>query len=176
MRTETAGVSEIAKQPTDRQHAHQSDNTNDADWNVALGDWQCVGLTSFTRARSSHRTGKAASHRLYQLQQCPNRRDADRAGADKTHFVLHVFCASAAAAVVTSPAMRRKMRHAPAPADESADQHRDSDRQADQMPDTKKSERQKEIETADRAAAADPECLRDVRCEYLRGYDYRKDR
>ena len=67
MCTETAGVGEIAEQPPDRQHADQSDNTDNANWNVALGDRQRVGLSGFARARGGHRAGEPARNRLNQF-------------------------------------------------------------------------------------------------------------
>ena len=65
MRTEAAGVAEIAEQPSDRQHARQSDKTDDTDWNVALRDRKRVGFAGFARACSGHRTRETARNRLH---------------------------------------------------------------------------------------------------------------
>src|SRR5713101_2135336 len=59
MRAATAGVSKIAEQPPDRQHTNQSDKTDNADRNIAFGNWQRVALPRFARARRCHRAGKS---------------------------------------------------------------------------------------------------------------------
>jgi hypothetical protein len=67
------------------------------------------------------------------------------------------------------------MRDAPAPTDERAYQHRDSNRKTDQMSNPDKRKRQKEIETARRASAADPKCVGDVGRENSRRDNHCED-
>ena len=174
MRAEAARVAKITEHPADRQHANQRDKTDDADRNVALGDRQRVGFAGFARARGSHRAGEATRNRLHQLQQRPDRRNADRARADETHFVLQVFCASAAAAVVRSPAMAEKCGTPhPQPMNAPISIAIPTERPT-KMTDRQKRERQREIITADRAASADAKSLRDVCSEDLRPDDHRE--
>ena len=67
MRAEAALIAEISEDPANRQHACQGDETDDTDWDVALGNWQRVGLASLTCARSSHRARETTRNRLYQF-------------------------------------------------------------------------------------------------------------
>ncbi len=108
MRTEAACIAEIAEQPADRQHAHQRDNTDDADRNVALRDWQRVGFAGFTRTRGSHRTGRPLATGFTNFSSVQIAETPIAPAPTKRTFVLHVFCASAAAAVVISPAISEK--------------------------------------------------------------------
>ena len=67
MRAEAALIAEISEKPANRQHAHQRDETDDTDWDVALGNWQRIGFAGLARARSSHRAGETTRNRLYQF-------------------------------------------------------------------------------------------------------------
>ena len=148
MRTETAAVAKISQQPGDRQHADQRYHSDYADRNVALSDRQGIGPTGFSRARCSHRTSEPSGDRLYQFEQCPNRRNADRAGTNEADLCAPRFLRERRGGSRDIAGHRRKMRNAPAPADQRADKHRDPDGQTDQMPDPEKSKRQKEIISA----------------------------
>src|SRR5215469_3617567 len=87
MRAESAGITEVTEQPADRQHASECDDTDDPDWNVAFSYRQRIGLASLARARSGHCTGESLRDRFYQLQQGPDRRDANRTRAEKAYFL-----------------------------------------------------------------------------------------
>src|SRR5205814_6478161 len=113
---------------------------DNADRDVAFSNWQRVGFARFARTRCRHRAGEAARNWLYQFEQRPNRRNADRARADKTDFRAPGFLSDRGGSCCEIPGHRRKMRNAPAPADERADQHRDTNRKTDQMSDPEKRE------------------------------------
>ena len=167
MRAETARVCEIAEEPADGQHARQCDKTDNADWNVALGDRQRFGFARFTRARRSHRAGQTADKRLSQLQQSPNCRNPDRAGANVSDFAAPCAAREHSHRCGEIMSKARIMWHSPAPADQRADQHRDSDRETDQVPNPEQQKRQGEIVTADRTFPSDPKILRDIGSEDL---------
>src|SRR5207248_10268700 len=151
MRTETAAVAKISQQPGDRQHADQRYHSDYADRNVALSDRQGIGPTGFSRARCSHRTSEPSGDRLYQFEQCPNRRNADRAGTNEADLCAPGFLRERRAGSRYTAANRRKMRNAPAPAEQRADTHRDPDGQTDPMPNPDKSNRQKVTTTTHRS-------------------------
>src|SRR5215467_6731760 len=115
MRAESARVSKSAEEPTDWQHTSQGDNTYNTDWHVALSNRQCFGFARFTRARCSHRAGKTCDQRLCQLQQSPNRRNTDRAGANVSDFAAP--CAARERSDRCGKVMGKSgiMRHSPAP-------------------------------------------------------------
>src|SRR5205807_4176826 len=140
MRAQTARGPEISEQPADWHHADQRHDADNADRDVAFGNWQRVGLARFTRARCSHRAGEAARDWLYQFEQRPNGGNADRARANKTDFRAPSFLSDRGRSRCEIPGHRRKMRNTPAPADECADQHRDTNRKTDQMSDPEKRE------------------------------------
>src|SRR6266513_2137061 len=135
MRSEAAAASEIAQKPADRQHASECDQTDDTDRNVAFGNRQRVGFTRFARARRSHRAGQTTDQRLCQLQQSPNRRNADRAGANVSDFAAPRAARerSYRCSEVMSKAII--MWHSPGPTDQLAYQHRDDHRETDKVPD-----------------------------------------
>ena len=110
------------------------DDADDADRNVAFGNRQRVGFAGFTRARRSHRAGQAADQRLYQFQQSPDRRNADRAGANVSDFAAPRAARERSHRRGEVIGQSRIMRHAPAPTDQQADQHRYADRETDQVP------------------------------------------
>src|SRR5207244_3633728 len=122
------------------------------------------------------RAGEAARDWLYQLEQCPNRGNADRARANKTNFRAPGFLSDRGRSCCEIPGHRRKMRNAPAPADQCADEHRDTNRKTDQMANAEERERQKEIVTADCSAPADSKSLRNVCREDLGRNDHRENR
>ena len=135
MRSEAAAASEIAQKPADRQHASECDQTDDTDRNVAFGNRQRVGFTRFARARRSHRAGQTTDQRLCQLQQSPNRRNADRAGANVSDFAAPRAARERSHWRGQVMGKTRIMRHSPAPTDQQADQHRDAHRETDKVPD-----------------------------------------
>src|SRR5713101_5803802 len=123
MRAETAAVAEIAEQPTDWQHADQCDYTHNAEWNVALGDRQRVGLSGLARMRGGNRTGEPTGNWLYQFQQRTDRRNADCACAEDTHFVTPSTLRERGGAAGEIGHERGVVRDAPAPADQCAYKH-----------------------------------------------------
>ena len=135
MRTESAGICKIPEQPADRQHASECDQTDDTDRNVAFGNRQRVGFTRFARARRSHRAGQTTDQRLCQLQQSPNRRNADRAGANVSDFAAPRAARERSYRCSEVMGKARIMWHSPAPTDQQADQHRDAHRETDKVPD-----------------------------------------
>ena len=129
------------------------------------------------RTREAAIRRQAADDRLDQLDQRPDRGDANRAGADETHLRDSTWPARGRRPRPWTAGQRGEMRHAPAPADHRAEQHRDADPQADEMADREQRHRQREIETGHRRrAAADAKSLRDVAGEHARGDDHRERR
>src|SRR5713101_9431817 len=123
MRAETTARTKIAEQPADRQHADQCDNTDNTDWNVALGDRQRIGFAGLARTRSGHRAGEPTGNWLYQFQQRPDRRYADCACAEETHFVTPSTLRERGGAAGEIGHERGVVRDAPAPADQCAYKH-----------------------------------------------------
>src|SRR6516165_11072913 len=115
MRAESARVPKSAEEPADWQHASQGDNTYNTDWHVALSDRQRFGFARFTRARRSHRAGKTCDQRLCQLQQSPNRRNADRAGANISDFAAPRATRERSYRCSEVMGKARIMRYSPAP-------------------------------------------------------------
>src|SRR2546423_13643014 len=142
----------MCKAPVDWQHANPSDDRNDADRTVAFGDRQGMGLAGFARAFGSQRARQPAHDWLHQLDQRPDRGNANRAGTDETHFRAPGRARDFGRGMSKVACERGVMRHAPAPANQRADEHRNSNPQTDEMPDPKERERKKEIVTANRAA------------------------
>src|SRR5215470_15771463 len=149
MRAESTGIAKIAQQPSDRQHANQCDQTDDADWNIAFRDRQRVGFTRFTRARRSHRACQAADKGLCKLQQSPNCRNANRAGTNVSDFAAP--CAASERGQWSCEIMgkRRVVRYSPTPTDKRANKHCYPNRETDKVPDPEQQKRQREIVAAD---------------------------
>ena len=61
------------------------------------------------------------------LQKSPNRRNADRTGANESDFAAPRVVRERRGSCCEIAGHRRKMRNAPAPTDQRADQHRDPD-------------------------------------------------
>src|SRR2546423_11753125 len=127
MRAESALIGEVAEDPGDRQHANKGDNSDNADGNVAFADRRGIRLASLARARRRHRAGETNRDWLYQLEQCPDRGNADRARAEETHFVTpgRLRECSGSGRQVTGEC--GEVWHAPAPANACANEHGDAD-------------------------------------------------
>ena len=176
MRAESTRVCEVAEHPADRQHANQRNQTDDADRNIALGDRQRVRFAGLARTRSGHRAGKALRDWLDKLQQCPDRRNADRACAEETDFFAPSALRELAGGGREIAHQPRVVRHSPTPADKRANEHGDADRQTHQVTDREQRERKREIIAAHRAPLADSKRLRHISSEYLRCNDDREER
>src|SRR5262245_1127652 len=134
MRAESARVSESAEKPANWQHANQCNQTDDADWNIAFRDRQRIGFACLTCARCSHRASQTADKRLCQLQQSPNRRNADRAGANISDFAAPRAARKCSQWSCEIVGKRRVVWYSPAPTDQRTDKHGYSHREADKVP------------------------------------------
>ena len=163
MRAEAALIAEISEHPADRQHARQRDQTDDADRDVALGDWQRVGLASLRAREAAIAPARPLATGFTSFS---NVQIADTPIAPapmKRTLRLQVHCASCAGRGRHVAGERGVMRHAPAPANHCADEHRNADRETDQVAD--RQQRRTTNEKSKPLTAplpADAEVLRDI--------------
>src|SRR5207237_6151526 len=99
---------------------------------------------------------------FYQLQQCPDRRNANRPCAKETNFFAPSALRELSGSGREIAHQRRVVRHPPTPADKRPNKHGDADRQTDQMTDREQRERKREMITAYRASPADSKRLRNI--------------